>query len=89
MSDEHILSCNARWHRRFGKRLCDCSCHRLAGCPNRARHWFTVYGMVGLRRPDCARCHAPNPKFTVEDRIYWEMYAKDPLYRARMGIRDA
>lgn len=30
-------------------------------CPGRQRHWFTVYGCPGVRRPYCA-CGAPNPK---------------------------
>jgi hypothetical protein len=57
-------------------------------CPNRTRHWFTVYGMVGMRRPDCSSCGEPNPKFTEQDRIEWEAYMEDPVFRARVGHMD-
>lgn len=45
-------------------------------CPNRARHWFTVYGQVGLRRPDCSSCGFPNPHFTEEQRHEYEAFVE-------------
>jgi hypothetical protein len=26
------------------------------------RHWFSLYGRVGVRSTTCVRCGAPNPK---------------------------
>lgn len=37
-------------------------------CKYHSRHWFSVYGAVGLRSPVCRRCGAPNPTFTEEQR---------------------
>lgn len=34
----------------------------ISRCPGNGRHWYTVPGLVGLRRPDCTRCGAPNPR---------------------------
>jgi len=45
-------------------------------CPSRGRHWFTVYGEVGLRRPSCVSCGAPNPYFTDELRAEYEDWLK-------------
>lgn len=36
------------------------------GCGHNARHWFSAYGMPGLRRPTCVRCGAPNPRPLTE-----------------------
>jgi hypothetical protein len=33
------------------------------------RHWFTVHGAVGLRRPSCDRCGAPNPRKLTKDEM--------------------
>jgi hypothetical protein len=35
---------------------------RAPRCPHRARHWFTIHGVVGLRSPVCTDCGAPNPR---------------------------
>lgn len=37
-----------------------------------ARHWFGVYGFVGVRAPICARCGAPNPRWNERDREAYE-----------------
>lgn len=36
-------------------------------CPGRARHWFSLWGNVGLRSPVCVSCGAPNPQPLTED----------------------
>lgn len=33
-------------------------------CPNGGRHWFTAWQNVGIRKPYCDRCGAPNPYLT-------------------------
>lgn len=34
----------------------------MIACSTGWRHWFTVYGAVGMRAPVCQRCGAPNPR---------------------------
>lgn len=36
-------------------------------CPGHSRHWFSVYGYVGVRSPKCVRCGFPNPKLLTTD----------------------
>jgi hypothetical protein len=44
-------------------------------CGNRhMRHWFRDYGVVGLPRPTCVRCGAPNPAITEAERLEYEAY---------------
>lgn len=31
-------------------------------CPGHGRHWFSLWGAVGVRTPTCQRCGAPNPR---------------------------
>lgn len=38
-------------------------------CGHRVRHWFSVYGAVGLRSPKCRRCGAPNPRPLTEQEM--------------------
>lgn len=35
-------------------------------CPGHSRHWFTPYGTPGVILPECVRCGAPNPNWTIE-----------------------
>jgi hypothetical protein len=44
-----------------------------------SRHWFSVYGMPGLRAPVCQRhgCSAPNPTITEEERANYESFMKN------------
>lgn len=46
-------------------------------CRGHYRHWFRDYGVVGLPRPTCVRCDAPNPNITDEDRREYEAYWGD------------
>ena len=50
------------WRDSAGRRI-------TSTCADGIRHWFTVYGAVGLRAPTCQRtgCGAPNPKPLTED----------------------
>lgn len=52
-------------------------------CAHYSRHWFTAYGMVGLRRPNCARCEAPNPRpLTEEEQREWDFALAQGWVRA-------
>lgn len=39
----------------------------MGRCAGRARHWFTIWGTVGLRSPVCTACGAPNPRPLSDD----------------------
>lgn len=41
-------------------------------CKYGYRHWFTLYGWVGVRTPTCQRCGDPNPNITDEQREEYE-----------------
>jgi hypothetical protein len=54
-------------------------------CIGSTRHWFTIYGMPGLRSPFCVRgCGTPNP-VPLEPREWDELL----YYRDRYGRLDA
>jgi hypothetical protein len=66
--------------RSISPRLSDVAQARGARCGTStsldSRHWFTVYGIVGLRSPVCRRCGAPNPRPLTPDEQsnydYWK-----------------
>lgn len=62
---------------------CDCGRDHSnsRGCPHRMRHWFTIYGAVGLRKPHC-ECGAPNPNWTPEMQAEWDAYEEFERARA-------
>ena len=39
------------------------------GCPGHKRHWFSLYGRVGVRSTTCVRCGAPNPKPVMPEQL--------------------
>jgi hypothetical protein len=54
-------------------------------CQGGVRHWFTLYGRVGVRSPWCMRCAAPNPrKLTPSELEEFEAHTS-PEYRARLA----
>lgn len=55
----------------------------MSRCLNNARHWFRDYGVVGLPRPTCVRCGAPNPTITEAQRLdYADYYRPRPTSSA-------
>lgn len=47
-------------------------------CNGYRRHWFTMFGVRGLRTPICSRCRRElNPTWTAADQREWDrMWAK-------------
>jgi hypothetical protein len=41
-------------------------------CKGAVRHWWSVYGLVGLKSPICSHCYAINPFFTAEDAVEYD-----------------
>ena len=41
----------------------------MSRCRGHGRHWFSLWGAVGIRTPTCQRCGAPNPRPLTEEEL--------------------
>lgn len=57
-------------------------------CRGHSRHWFSVYGMPGLRSPVCRRCGEPNPRPLDESELASYRYAVSRGWARDVPVRE-